>query len=63
MVEGIYQSKVNSLLSQIRAHQEKADLVAQDAPSSSLSLLRGKRVLELRGKCGSLSERKPNGFC
>tara|TARA_B100000989_G_scaffold291195_1_gene265388 strand:+ start:1817 stop:2161 length:345 start_codon:yes stop_codon:yes gene_type:complete len=35
MVEGIYQAKVNSLLSQIRAHQDKGDLVAQDAPMSS----------------------------
>jgi flagellar hook-basal body complex protein FliE len=42
MVEGIYQSKVNSLLSQIRAHQEKADLVAQDAPSSSAVATEGK---------------------
>ena len=42
MVEGIYQSKVNSLLSQIGAHQEKADLVAQDAPSSSPVAAEGK---------------------
>ena len=35
MVEGIYQSKVNSLLKQIRSNQETAELVSQDSPSSS----------------------------
>ena len=42
MVEGIYQSKVNSLLSQIRAHQEKADLVGQDAASNGPVSIEGK---------------------
>ena len=41
MIEGIYQSRVSSLLDQIRESHDRLDLINSDAPSGDVQSLKG----------------------